>query len=117
MAKKNLKKHQKQKERLKANDLVFVDYAVCVEKVLNWCDTKGTVRDADMFMLGTKFALAMTCSNYIKHGIDISNDEANGLEECMRTIEKYGITDVFMDVDNIDYMFLEEYNIWNNIIN
>lgn len=109
-------KEKNQREKLKANELIYIDYAVCVEKICKWCETNGTVKDKDMFLLGTRFAIAMACSNYIKHGVDIEDIEAEALEECMKTIEKYGMVDVFMDMDNIDYMFLEEYSIWNNVI-
>jgi hypothetical protein len=110
------KTQETQKENLRRNNLVFIDYAVCVEKICKWCEEEGTIRDKDMFMLGTRFALALSCSNYIKHGIEIDDLETEALEACMETIEKYKITDVFMDMDNIDYMFMEEYSIWNNQI-
>ena len=99
------------------SELIYVDYNVCREKIVKWCDEHGTKRDKDFFNFGIHFALSMACSNYIKFGIDITPSETNALELCMEIIEKYKITDVFMDMDNIDYMFLKEYEVWNNPIN
>ena len=102
------------REKLRANDLIYIDYAVCLEKLYKWCEEHGTKRDKDMLLLGTRFALALSCSNYIKHGIEVSDTEYDALEECMKIIEKYNMIDIFMDMGNIDYMFMEEYSIWNN---
>jgi hypothetical protein len=115
--KKTKKKTKERKNRTRLNDLAYVDYNVCVEKVKKWCDEHGTERDKDFFSFGLHFALSMACSNYIKHGVEIDDFEAETLEDSMRVIDKYNIVDVFMDMDNIDYMFMEEYSIWNNQIN
>ena len=111
------KKKKKNKDRTKLNDLAYVDYNVCVEKIKKWCDEHGTERDKDFFSFGLTFALSMACSNYIKYGAEIEDSEAKTLENSMKIIEKYNILDVFMDMDNIDYMFVEEYSVWNNQIN